>query len=227
MMEPSAKSVNEGTRPRLLAIGTDGALMHALRQLACNDTFTLEMAWTLSAARDAIAHTVDFRSRRDVVLVEPFLHGEYVAELVPALRALPCAPAIGVVSAHLTLPLEVQLKTQGAHLCLRTPLATTELQWSVRALLRSRSLLLSLSFYEQAWQLSPRQTEVVLGALNGLTIKDVAAQLRVSPETVRTHWTRILEKSGKPCVAAVLVSLRTDEARRVDEQAQLTPPIVP
>lgn len=216
-MEPLAKSETHGARPRLLAIGADGALLSALHHLACNDTFALETACSLSAARDAIAHTVDFRSRRDVVLVEPFFHGEYVAELVPTLRALPCAPAIGVVSAHLTPSLEVQLKTQGAHLCLRTPLGTTELQWSVRALLRSRALLLSLSFHERAWQLSARQTEVVLGALNGLTIKDVAAQLGVSPETVRTHWTRILEKAGQHCVAAVLALLRTGEARQVDE----------
>lgn len=117
--ETSAKSQSVGTRPRLLAIGTDRALLRALQQLAGDDAFTLETASTLRAARDAIAHTVGFRSRRDVVLVEPFLHGEYAEELVPALNAMPCAPAIGVLSAHLTPALEVQLKTQGAHLCLR------------------------------------------------------------------------------------------------------------
>lgn len=94
-------------------------------------------------------------------------------------------------------------------------LGRTELQWSVQALLRSRSLLLSLSFHEQAWQLSARQTEVVLGALNGLSTKALAAQLGVSPETIRTHWTRILDKTGTSCAAAVLALLRSDGSRRV------------
>lgn len=219
-MESSARSECEQARPRLLVIEPDGALLRSLHPLARRGAFTLETACTLRAARDAIAHTVDFWSRRDVVLVEPFLDGRYVEELVPALNALPCAPAIGVVSAHLTPPLEVRLKTQGAHLCLRKPLDTTELSWSVRALIRSRALLLSLSFHERAWDLSARQTEVVLGALNGRAIKDVAADLKVSPETIRTHWTRILDKSGKTCAGAVLAWLRLD-ATRVDEHAQL------
>lgn len=47
-----------------------------------------------------------------------------------------------------------------------------------------------------AWGLTPRQADVLLGIVRGLTNKEVAANLGCQESTVEAHMARTLRKSG-------------------------------
>lgn len=59
---------------------------------------------------------------------------------------------------------------------------------------------------EQAEQhaLSERETEVLRGFADGLSYKEIAAQLSISPRTVETHRNRIMEKLGLGSLADLI-----------------------
>ncbi len=58
--------------------------------------------------------------------------------------------------------------------------------------------------------LSPRETEVLRGMVDGLSYKMVAAKLGISFETVRTHVKRVYEKLGvHNCTEAVAKALKS------------------
>jgi DNA-binding NarL/FixJ family response regulator len=52
--------------------------------------------------------------------------------------------------------------------------------------------------------LSDREFEVLRGLGTGLSVKEVAAQMRLSPKTVSTYRTRLMEKMGLSTTADVV-----------------------
>jgi DNA-binding CsgD family transcriptional regulator len=54
----------------------------------------------------------------------------------------------------------------------------------------------SLSVVVEAMAVSPRQREIILLVATGLSDKEIAAQLQVSPHTVRTHLQRLYSQHG-------------------------------
>lgn len=47
-----------------------------------------------------------------------------------------------------------------------------------------------------------------MGAVQGAGVKETAHRLGVSPETIRTQWKRILNKTGHSCTSAVVAAAR-------------------
>jgi DNA-binding CsgD family transcriptional regulator len=58
-----------------------------------------------------------------------------------------------------------------------------------------------------AWDLSPREKEVVRLVQLGLSNRDVAVELTISPNTVKTHLGAIFDKSGFRTRAALIAAL--------------------
>lgn len=78
--------------------------------------------------------------------------------------------------------------------------------------------------------LSDREREIVRYSANGLSNKEIAQQLGISPATVKAHLTRIFQKVGVRGRAQLCASYYRDFAqnsRRPDASSQSTPPVRP
>jgi DNA-binding NarL/FixJ family response regulator len=77
---------------------------------------------------------------------------------------------------------------------------------------RLRPKVLSRDTTEELGLLSPREREILDGIARGLTGEQIAAQLSISPETVRTHVRNAMEKFEAHTRAhAVAIALRQGE----------------
>jgi DNA-binding NarL/FixJ family response regulator len=83
-------------------------------------------------------------------------------------------------------------------------------------LLRSNVALAAGAALGAAAGLSEQQQRVLSCALSGFEVKETAAQLGVTAETVRTQWTRIMRKTDLVCPAAVLAAARTAAGEWLD-----------
>jgi NarL family two-component system response regulator LiaR len=71
--------------------------------------------------------------------------------------------------------------------------------------------------------LSPRETEILRAVARGWTNRQVAARLRLSEATVRTHVSRVLAKLGAANrVEATLFALKSGISSLTDDEADLT-----
>jgi DNA-binding CsgD family transcriptional regulator len=52
--------------------------------------------------------------------------------------------------------------------------------------------------FAQRHGLSPRQAQLVAGAIRGLSSKEIAAELNIDYRTVAQHLARVCEKTGAP-----------------------------
>ena len=60
--------------------------------------------------------------------------------------------------------------------------------------------------------LTTREREVLLNVMEGFSNRDIAGQLFVSPETVKTHITNIMSKLGaRDRTHAVVLAIRTNQ----------------
>jgi DNA-binding NarL/FixJ family response regulator len=77
---------------------------------------------------------------------------------------------------------------------------------------RLRTIFLSSTTTERVGLLSPREREILDGIARGLRGEDIASQLSISPETVRTHVRNAMEKLETHTRAhAVAIALRQGE----------------
>lgn len=63
-----------------------------------------------------------------------------------------------------------------------------------------------------AWDLTPREEDVVLLVQRGLSTQDIARELTISPNTVKTHLRAIYDKSGFHTRVALIATLATPGA---------------
>jgi DNA-binding NarL/FixJ family response regulator len=60
----------------------------------------------------------------------------------------------------------------------------------------------------RAWKLSDREEDVLRLVQQGLSTQDIARQLTISPNTVKTHLRAIFDKSGFRTRAALIAHTR-------------------
>ncbi|TXH52467.1 MAG: LuxR family transcriptional regulator [Desulfurellales bacterium] len=65
--------------------------------------------------------------------------------------------------------------------------------------------------------LSPREIEVLILAIQGYTVRQIAGKTGIKRSTVRTYRERILDKLNAPCMEAVI--LRAHHLRLIDLDA--------
>jgi RNA polymerase sigma factor (sigma-70 family) len=120
-------------------------------------------------------------------------------ELQQALRAKGCTIPIIFLSAFGDIPTSVQAIKAGAVDFLEKPIGTDELLARIDEALTEDRLARedaaeALEIRGRAAQLTPRENEVIVLATKGLTNKEIARHLGISPRTVENHRARVMEK---------------------------------
>lgn len=151
--------------------------------------------------------------RPGCVLLDIAMPGQSGLEVQAALKARGLAAPVIFLTGHGDIPLAVRAVQAGAVDFLEKPVQGAMLLERVRRALaldhewrqthgRSQAI-------QQAYaRLTAREREVMAEVVSGLTCKEIALKLRISPRTVEVHRTHVMHKMGAANLAE-LVSMAT------------------
>lgn len=113
------------------------------------------------------------------------------------------------ITGHGDIPLAVAAIQRGAFDFLTKPFEQGELLGKIKAAIRQhralREELDQLELLQQCFgSLTARETDVMLNIVNGLSNKQVANKLKISPRTVEIHRARVMEKMKANSVASLV-----------------------
>lgn len=145
----------------------------------------------------------------DVLLLDVSMPGMGVVDLIRALRSMPRCPQILVLSVHPERHYARRVLQAGADGYLTKNHSPTTLADAIRHVNGGRKYVtpavaeeLAASLFEGTTQgapheaLSSREYEVFRRLGAGIAVNDIAQELGISPKTVRTYRSRILEKTN-------------------------------
>jgi two-component system response regulator FixJ len=121
-------------------------------------------------------------------------------DLVRHLKALDIDLPIIVITGHGDIPLAVEAMKAGVNDFLEKPFEGAALVNAVHTALNGsaagRALQLAAPFQDLLTQLSPRETEVLRGVLDGKPNKVIAFELGISARTVDVYRANVMTKTG-------------------------------
>jgi len=187
--------VSAAYRPRLLLVEDEpeaqGALGRALERAG----------YQVAAAHDVTTALALLEERRpvDVAVIDIVLGSEDEGGLrvLEALRARSTRAPVVVVTAFADVAKVKSALNLGASHLLEKPFRAAELLAVIERLMTARPELAEAvsSAFARAG-LTPRESEVALLALKGLSSPEIAQVLAMSDKTVRQHLSRVYEKHG-------------------------------
>lgn len=165
---------------------------------------------------DAISVSADLRP--DVLVLDISMPDGSGLRAIPEVIERSPSTRILMLSVHENLEYVVASMRAGAHGYLRKDSAPTELRAAVRAV-HGGELVLSADISRQVAeslrsspgvvaepspsQLTPREREVLVSIAQGLSNKEIAARLHISPRTVEAHRDSLSRKLGIRSVAGL------------------------
>lgn len=121
-------------------------------------------------------------------------------ELTRHLRGLGIQAPIVMITGHGDVPLAVEAMKAGVTDFLEKPFEDEALLRAIRAALAEPSaeadVALAAPFYDLIAHLSPRETEVLRGVVDGKANKVIAFELGISPRTVEVYRANVMSKTG-------------------------------
>jgi DNA-binding NarL/FixJ family response regulator len=201
---------------RLVAVDDDVALRKGMELLFERSGFRVAGG----ASNERRAYDLTIAARPDVAVVDLHLPGAGGVELTR--RLLTALPGLGVVlyGGHRDGKLLREAVASGARGLVRKAASPEELMKAVRIVAaggkyvdpRLDRLVLARHTADGVDELSGREREVLHHLSHGLTGEEIAEQLFLSPETVRTHVRNAMVKlEARTRVHAVAVALRQGE----------------
>ncbi len=192
--------------PTVFVVDDDEAMRDALAQLLESAGLQVEV----HADGNAFLSTCD-ASRPGCLLLDMAMPGMSGLEVQAALKARGLEIPIVFLTGHGDIPMAVRAVQGGAVDFLEKPIQGAALIGRVkRALNLDEEWRQTQGRTQDALQrhtrLSAREKEVMALAVSGLTSKEIAQQLGISPRTVEVHRTHVMHKMGAANVAE-LVSL--------------------
>jgi len=190
---------------RILLVDDHPVVVEGLRQILADAIPDVEVGVAGSGAEAMRL----FRSARwHVVVLDVFLPDGSGLDVLKQLRAMRPSTPVLVLSMHSEEQFAVRLLRAGASGYVTKKAAVQELVTAVRKV-RSGGKYVSETLAERLAEeirvdaplephdaLSDREYLVFRKLASGQTVKEIAAELKLSPQTVSTHRTRILEKMG-------------------------------
>jgi two-component system response regulator FixJ len=189
-------------------VDDDAAIRDALTQLL--ETASLQVESHADGSAFLAAYAED---RPGCLLLDIAMPGMSGLEVQAALRARGLAIPIVFLTGHGDIPLAVRALQAGAVDFLEKPIQGAMLLERVHRALKLDQELGQAKGRSQAIQqrharLSSREREVMALAVSGLTCKEIAQKLSISPRTVEVHRTHVMHKMGAANLAE-LVNMAT------------------
>ncbi|HUX29199.1 MAG TPA: response regulator [Thiobacillus sp.] len=190
--------------PTVFVVDDDAAMRDALTQLL--ETAGLQVEAHAGGPAFLVAHEAD---RPGCLLLDMAMPGMTGFEVQAALNARGLTIPTIFLTGHGDIPMAVRAVQAGAVDFLEKPIQGAALLERVQ-----RALALDLEWRQtqgrtQAIQqryarLSPREIECMALIVSGLTSKEVARELGISPRTVEVHRTHVMHKMGAANLADLL-----------------------
>lgn len=183
------------------------------RMLSC--TSEIEVVGSASSGEEALALTRDLCP--DLVLLDLSLTGMHGLEVLTRLRESGPEPKVLVLTVHDDTDIVVQAVRGGAQGYVLKDASQEELLGAIRRVAAGQTYfdsvvvhaLLQSDERTKEDALSDREVEVLRLLASGFTNKEIAGQLFLSPDTVKTHLSNAYRKLGVSDRAhAVAVALR-------------------
>lgn len=190
--------------PSVFVVDDDDAMRDALVQLLETAGLRVEAHADGSAFLAACGP-----DRPGCVLLDMAMPGMSGLEVQAALRAQGLNIPVIFLTGHGDIPMAVQAMQAGAADFLEKPVQGITLLERVRLALkldedRRTTQARTYDILKRHAQLSPREREVMALAVSGLTSKEIAKQLGISPRTVEVHRTHIMHKMGAANMAELV-----------------------
>lgn len=160
----------------------------------------------------------------DVILLDIRMPGTDGMQLHRMLTERQSRVPVIFITGHGDIPLAVAAIQRGAFDFLTKPFEEGELMSKIEAAVeqhrRTRSELDHLTRLQECFDsLTARETDVMLNIVKGLSNKQVANKLSISPRTVEIHRARVMDKMGADSVATLVrmaAALKPDPSGRFD-----------
>ncbi len=152
-----------------------------------------EVAATFRSGREALDYLRAAQAPIDVIIADLYIPGEELGQTLAAMRRLAPKARLICVTASTGLS-DARLATQSGADEVVLKHATPE---TLLAACRGAEVERDAASDPSAkLRISPRQMDVLRGLSRGLSNKQIANQLGVSPETVKSHVSDLLRQSG-------------------------------
>lgn len=175
-------------RTRLALLDDDPAVLDSLSMFFAQGG--LETACFVDA--ETFLARFDKGLELDCIVTDVRMPGLSGLDVVRHVAARPAAPPVIVITGHGDVAMAVSALKQGAYDFLEKPFNETSLLAVIREAIaatqdrRARELT-RLALREQLEALPPRQRQVLVLAAEGLSTKEIAQKIRISPRTVEGH----------------------------------------
>jgi RNA polymerase sigma factor (sigma-70 family) len=184
------------TKPTIFIVDDDSAVRDSLTLMIEQENISV---YTFDSA-EAFLNAYQPESG-SCAIVDIRMSGMDGMELQQLLLARHISLPIIFLTGHGDIPLSVQAMKAGAVDFLTKPVTREKLIASIKAALQKSDRLLSESVnHQQALshlaQLTERERDVMLLAVQGLPNKQIARQLGISHRTVEIHKSKIMQKTG-------------------------------
>jgi RNA polymerase sigma factor (sigma-70 family) len=184
------------TKPTIFIVDDDSAVRDSLTLMIEQENISV---YTFDSA-EAFLNAYQPESG-SCAIVDIRMSGMDGMELQQLLLARHISLPIIFLTGHGDIPLSVQAMKAGAVDFLTKPVTREQLIASIKAALQKSDRLLSENVnHQQALshlaQLTERERDVMLLAVQGLPNKQIARQLGISHRTVEIHKSKIMQKTG-------------------------------
>ena len=184
-------------------IEDDAAVLDSLRTLLELRGMAVQCFTSVEAF---LASERDHERKSACIVSDVRLPGRSGLDLQRALKESGSQIPVILITGHGDIPMAVAAMRDGAYDFLEKPYDADRLIASIQNALTAQQRLGSREeekrlLMERMAELSPRQKEVMLLVAEGLSNKQIAAQLRISPRTVENYRAWVMERLGASNIA--------------------------